>query len=793
MALAWAASAWIAGAVAAAILGVAAWPLAIAIAAIALTAALVRHDARTVCYAAALPAIFIGAVARFELHDDGPAADDVVHYAGGPEVRLRAILRDDPDIRDTSQQFVVSVREMESAREWVPASGRVQVRAGLFPRYHSGDVVEITGQLELPADTSSDNYAEYLAQRGIHSTSSFAKIRRIGHDDDNLLRAGLLSVRRRLSHALAVSLPEPQASLAQGVLLGRRSALPGDLNDDLNATNTSHLVVVSGANVVLVSAFSASLLTWIFGRRRALWLSIAVVMGYMLLVGLSPPVVRGTIMGSLLVVSQVTGRRTNGLVSILFAAGIMIGVSPYAVRDVSFQLSFAATAGLVFLSGPLHDWSVAGITRLLRRETVPSAISTLVVGPVSMTAAAIIATEPLIALNFERFSMVAIPANLLVVPVFGLILLTSTLAAVGGLIPHAHLVLGAPAYYLLTYWIAIAGWLASLPGASISFDGFNSQWAFTSYVAITAAAFAILRRVGRPREGALQGAIQWRRFGPFAAGAAPAAVLVVTAAFAFNGPSEPQRLRVTVLNVGQGDAILIQTPGGQDILVDGGPGGAVLRALGDELSWRDRSIEMVVVTHPDGDHTYGLVDVLDRYDVGRVIAGPGRRGSGQVAALAGAVRAEGLEIETPATGTTFDLGGGVLLEVIGPAASVAADPQTNNTSLIVRVVWGDVSFLLTGDVEAKGEQALLASGVDVRTTVLKVAHHGSLSSSSEEFLAAVSPQVSAVSAGENNPFDHPRPEVIDRLNDYGAVYSTSEVGAIRFETDGARLWVSTER
>jgi|CXWL01.1.fsa_nt_gi competence protein ComEC len=754
MALAWAAAAWIAGSVAAAVFGASAWPLAVALAALVLTVALLRRETRAVWYAIALPALLLAALLRFELHDAGLAADDVAHFAGGPEIRMRAVLRDDPDI---------------------------------------GDIVELEGRLEDPTTESGNDYANYLSQRGVHSMISFAEIRIIGHDNDNPLRAGLLHVRRRLSHALAVSLPEPQASLAQGVLLGKRSALPADLNDDLNATNTSHLVVVSGANVVLVSAFAASLLTWIFGRRRALWLSIAAVVGYMLLVGLSPPVVRGTIMGILLVMSQVTGRRTNGLVSILFAAAVMIGVSPYAVHDVSFQLSFAATAGLVFLSGPIHDWTIAGIARLFRREALPSAVSSLLVGPVAMTAAAIIATEPLIALNFERLSLVAIPANLLVVPVFGLILFTSTLAAIGGLIPHAHLVLGAPAYYLLTYWIEVAGRLAALPAASVTFDGYSSRWAFTSYVAITAAAFALLRRFGRPPAGTLGGAIQWRRFAPFAAGAVPAAVLVVTAGFVFGPETDARRLRVTVLDVGQGDAILIETPGGQDILVDGGPGSAVLRSLGDELSWRDRSIEMVVLTHPAGDHLYGLLDVFDRYDVQRVVANPIRADSGQAAAWIAAVTDEGLVVEAPAPGTVFDLGDGVRLEVIGPAAAVAADLEVNNTSLIVRLVWREVSFLLTGDMEMKAEQALLASGAVLTSTVLKVAHHGSLTSSADEFLAAVRPRVSAISAGKDNKFGHPRPEIVDRLDDYGPVYTTGEVGAIRFETDGQRLWVSTTK
>ncbi len=793
MALAWAAVAWIAGSVAAAIFGMAAWPLALGVAAGVLVTAILRDEARSVWYALALPAIFLAALLRFEMHDAAPAANDVAHYANGPEIRMRAILRDDPDIGDTSQRFAVSARELQLAGTWVPASGGVQVRTGLLPRYQSGDIIEVEGQLQLPPSEAGFDYADYLAQRDIRSTLSFGRIRVVGHDNDSVLRSGLLQVRRRLAHSLAVALPEPQASLAQGVLLGERSSLPPDLNDDLNATNTSHLVVVSGANVVLVSAFAASALTWVFGRRRALLLSIVAILGYMLLVGMSPPVVRGTIMGILLVISQVTGRRTNGLVSILIAAAVMIGVSPYAVHDVSFQLSFAATAGLVFLSGPIHDWMIAGLTRICRRDTMPSFVRSLFVAPVSMTIAAIVATEPLIALNFERISLVAVPANLLIVPVFGLILLSSTVAAIGGLIPHAHLLLAAPAYYSLTYWIVVAHWLASLPAALLTFTGYTSLWAVTSYAAITALAFVLLRRLGRPSDIHVDRPIEWRRFAPFALGAVPAAVLMGTAGFVFGPQEENQLLRVTMLDVGQGDAILIQTPSGVDILVDGGPGRAVLRGLGEELSWRDRSIEMVVLTHPQSDHLFGLLDVLDRYDVQRIIAGPGQGDALSMAQWSKDVDQEGLAIEHPKPGALFDLGDGVRLEVIGPTAAMASDPELNNTSLVIRLVWNDVSFLLTGDIESKAELDLLANGAELDSTVLKVGHHGSLTASSPEFLAAVSPEISVVSAGIDNQFQHPRPEIVQRLEEFGPVYTTSIDGAIVMETDGERLWISTSR
>ncbi len=787
MILAWLAAAWLAGITASAMLGRGAWPLAFAVAAATLALALARPGRGTLLVGVAVTLAFAGAALRFEEarpSHDGRAA---LHYNDGVAMRLRGVVAGDPQQGDTSQQVSVRVRALQLDGAWRRAAGGVLVRTELLPRYRSGDVLELEGKLNTPKGTGGFDYAAYLDRRGIQSTMQYPAARLIGHEDDAPLTGLTLAIRRRLSHALALSLPEPQASLAQGVLLGQRSALPRDVSGDLNATNTSHLVVVSGENVVLVSAFVTLALAWIVGRRRALALSVVAVVAYALLVGASPPVLRATIMGLLLVVAQLSGRPTHGLTSILFAAALMAGIDPPVVRDVSFQLSFAATAGIVYLASPLRRWIIEGVAWLLRRDEVPRPLGTFFAEPLSVTLAAIVATEPLVALNFGRLSLVAVPANLLVVPAFPFILLSSLVAAIGGMVPHLHLAAAAPAYYLLSYWLIVAHRLASVPHAALSFGGYTSPWAATTYTAITLLAFFALR-YARPGEAApLAESRPMRHRALIAAVGVPALVLAVSVGVLL-WPSPPARLRVTVLDVGQGDAILVRTPDGRDVLIDGGPGRAVLRGLGDALPWYDRAIELVVLTHPQADHLTGLLDVLDRYDVRCVLAGPGVQRSAAYRAWLDAVRSEGTPVETARQGMSIDLGRGARLDVLGPDDAEAADQQLNNTGAVVRVSWGGVRFLMTADIEAEAERALIADGVDLRADVLKVAHHGSATSSSRAFLDAVRPRLSVVSAGRDNRFSHPRPEVIARLEEYGPVLTTAADGAVRFETDGRTVW-----
>jgi competence protein ComEC len=793
MALAWLSAAWLGGTAASATLGRGAWPLALALGAAALTMFVVRRERAALVYAVALPALFLLAGARYDATRPHVAPGDAARFNDGVAMRIRAVLRDDPDVGDTSQRYAVTVRAVQMDGGWQATSGGVLVRTDLLPRYRSGDVLEIEGKLESPPRLDGFDYADYLARKGIASTMEFPFARRAGHEDDGILHATVLHVRRTLSRSLALALPEPQASLAQGVLLGQRSALPPDLAADLNTTNTSHLVVVSGSNIVYVSAFATMLFGWFAGRRRGRLLSIAAVVAYTMLIGPSPPVVRALIMGVLLVAAGVSGRRGSTITALVFAAAVMVGQSPQIIRDVSFQLSFSSAAGILYLASPIRKWLIEGLAAVWRVDEVPRWTHG-VAEPFAMTIAAIVSTAPLLALNFGRLSLVAVPANVLVVPAFPFILGASLVAALGGLLPEYRLVFAAPAYYVLTYWIEVARWLASLPHSAAEVGGYTEGWATASYAAIVAAGLLFVRFVRAPSVSRLAESrpIGARRLRAAALLGVPAAALVASAGFAV-WPSPPPQLSVTVLDVGQGDAILVRTPSGRNVLVDGGPGGAVLRGLGDELPWHDRIIDLLVLSHPQADHVTGLLDVLARYDVRRVLAGPGVQPGPTYDAWVAAVRDEGVAIETALQGAAIDLGDGVRLDVLGPDEVEAMDLQTNNSAAVVRISSGEVSFLLTGDIEAKAERALLAAGVDLHATVLKVAHHGSTTSTSRAFLDAVRPSIAVVSSGKDNRFGHPAPDVVDRLDGYAAVYNTAASGAVHFETDGRHLRITTAK
>jgi competence protein ComEC len=499
-------------------------------------------------------------------------------------------------------------------------------------------------------------------------------------------------------------------------------------------------------------------------------------------------------MGELFVLAALLGRPASAPTSIALAAAIMTGINPLVVQDISFQLSFAAILGVIYIAPILQTHG----QELLQRAGIEAeaGIASALVESMSVTIGAVLTTTPLIALQFGRVSMIAPLPNLLLVPEYPLIVVSAALAALATLVwaPLGE-VAGWFAWVALTYMVQVVRFFASLPLASLEFDGFGRWHAAAAYAALAAFVwwFARRRAIDEPAPARRPGvAIAMRPAWVVAGGLA-----IVAGSFwwaALQGEARG-RLTVEVLDVGQGDAILIETPDGQHILVDGGASGLALeQRLGEELPFWERTIDLVALTHPQQDHIGGLIDVLRDYDVDEALGTPMVASSAAYQEWRALIASKQIPYHEALAGESIDLGSGATLRVLGPDAGSFASSDMNDTSLVLKISWDSVSFLLTGDIQSFGEAALIDSGADLQATALKVPHHGSITSSTAAFLDAVQPQVAVVSVGANNPYHHPSPDVIDRLQDYGSlVQRTDEEGTVSMSTDGQHLWIETQR
>ena len=733
----------------------------------------------------------LSSLSRYEASRSGPLPD-----VGEGTVRAVGSVVSEPETRSETQSFrvrVADVLESDAGTDQGLVGEHLRVVRPIYPEFRHGDVVELVGEITPLGDIESEGFRTYLESQGVVASMEYPDVVVTGHRDRGGVSDAMAGLRRELGKALERSMPEPEAALAKGMLLGQRDGIPADVEQEFNDAGISHLIVISGANVMLVAGFVVGMSRSAVGRRHAIVVAMLVVVAYAIFVGGSPPVLRAAVMAIVVLSGVLFGRgdfsrgvasplHSHGLNALLLAGVAMTLLDPQVVKDVSFQLSFAATLGIVLFAGRFEE----RIDLLLRR--LPEAPARFLSGQLAMTTAASIAVIPIIAIYFGRLSLVSIPANLLAAPLFVMALGGSALTAAAGAVDAG---LGAqvgefghvPMFLLVT----LADVAASLPLASIAVTGRGIRDAVAMYGLVTIVLGWLLRRRPRdPDEVTLKRVrVGWAAVAAIAV--AGAAVVVWWGALS----QDSDRLRVTVLDVGQGDAILIETPDGNTILVDGGPSGSVLmQALGEALPAPEREIDLVVLTHGQDDHVAGLVEVLRRYDVAQVMEGPLPGETGAYREWVRAVEAEDALRHVAMAGKRIELGDDAYIEVLAPDRRLD-DGDLNNNSVVLRLVYGEVSFLLTGDIGTLGEKALLDSGFDVRSTVLKVAHHGSEGSTGEEFLDAVAPAVAVVSSGTGNPFGHPDPGLRRRLGEV-PLFRTDLNGSVRFESDGRSVWVVPE-
>ncbi|HET8574840.1 MAG TPA: MBL fold metallo-hydrolase [Candidatus Paceibacterota bacterium] len=265
-------------------------------------------------------------------------------------------------------------------------------------------------------------------------------------------------------------------------------------------------------------------------------------------------------------------------------------------------------------------------------------------------------------------------------------------------------------------------------------------------------------------------------------------IVVWGAVFAAKSPRE---LTVAFLNVGQGDAIFIEAPDGNQMLVDAGPNGSVLRGLGKEMSFFDRYIDVAVATHPDGDHISGMLDVLPRYQVGLALISGAHADTDLDDEFADLRKKEGVKTLEARSGMTVDLGSGVIFEIISPSSDTS-NMKTNYASIVGKLTYGSTSFMLTGDAPAEVEQTLVDRyGSKLHADILKAGHHGSKTSTSNIFLTAVDPEYTVISVGLHNPYGHPAPETVNRILESGSkiLYTYSNPVGVVFQSDGNHIFL----
>ncbi len=664
--------------------------------------------------------------------------------------------------------------------------------------FRYGDIYEFNGRFSV----STGRFAESSA-----GTVFTGVVNLVLADSGNPARRLVAGAREWLSNNLGRSLSEPASALARTMLVNDRTGLSDELNLDFRESGTSHILAISGLHVALISGLAMAFAAAVFGRRGQYYLLLPFVVtwGYAALAGFSPSVTRAAIMFSVLLLARAVGRQNASLPGIGFAAAVMVAVDPGILRSLSFQLSFAAISGISVLTPRLMNTADRLMPRLRINDRDGNRLATGVAASIAVSVAATLVTWPLVAVNFGGAPVWGGPATIIMLPAVPLLIVVSALSALAtGVSDQLGEVIGWPAWLLGEFVAGVAAFFRDLPPGIIDTSGWSAGTAVLAYGLIFLA-FGWSTVVTRASRGlrALRNVnstpLSQRRFVRSGVPVWTVAIAVTVAAVVWAGTITSARtgdLTVTFFKTDRGDMILVQTPNGNSALIDGGrdPFGAV-RKLDAALPFWDRSLDLLLVTHPDADHIGGLQAVIERYDVKTVAETPIEHGSTVHAAWRRAMTERDEGVVELAPGSVIGLDDGVTLEVLAGGRPFP-DASINDASLVTMLRYGDVSMLLTGDITSLVERRLVESGHDLRATVLKVPHHGSDTSSTSEFLEAVDPVAAIVQVGSDNRFGHPTDDVMSRLRntvDEENIFVTSQHGDVSVITDGERLRVKAGR
>lgn len=759
-------------------------------------------------YGITVALVIVSAGGWWHAHRQAVLADGLDAYIETGPVLMQGVVNELPEIAadrayyvlgvtaiDPGSQIDGSVRAAQSERvsaaaavagsaagmPIAPQSVQANIRVTVMgpARFQYGDVLHVRAVLRRPDPATNPgafDYRAYLERHGI-TAIAFVQYPRhavyVGRQRLNPFMHWAAAVREAVQRGLFAALPTKTAQLLAGIALGDRRNLPGTVEDDFRRAGISHLLAVSGMHVGFVAAAAGALLRVLrIPRRYAVLIATGLVWTYVLATGARPPAVRAGVASTFGLAAFGIGRTSDGAAALALAGLVLLVQNPLLLFDVSFQLSFVATAAIII-----------GFTPLQRRLGVwPRPLATLT----ALAVTAQVGVMPLLARTFYEVSTVGLFAGLLAAPLVALLVPLG----IGTALFHNVWAWGSRGPAFVVHWLTqlltgISRFFAALPWSYVTVP--RPPWAFIG--AVWVFAFTLARGANwSPRR---------RRQ---AYGLCAFLMLWSVGSGLFGRPTG---LQLIAIDVGQGDALFIRTPAGATALVDGG-GQFQTDADNASNTGTDiiipylrytglRRVDVVVNTHPHEDHLQGLLPVLTEYDVQLAVDSGQNSASPSWQSYLQLIEEEAIVRHVAAPGDVIWLDEQTRLEVLHPQLPLMEGTRSdlNNNSIVLRLVYGDTSALLTGDIETEAQLLLLRSGAPLPADVVKVPHHGSRLALVTSFYEAVGAGVAFIPVGRNN-YGHPSPEVVATLHELGmAVYRTDVHGAVKIVSDGSRWTVRT--
>ncbi len=692
------------------------------------------------------------------------------------ELLITGSLAVPPDYRDNYTNLKLKVEAVDTGSGDMPASGFILVRVAANEEYEYGERVRVRGELKTPPENEEFSYRDYLARSGVYSYMSTAEVTRLPGNGGNIVSIAIFKLKAKLLENTYRLFQDPEASLFAGILFGVDTGLSRKLQEAFKNTGTAHIIAISGFNIAIIARLFYSMFKNFFNERLGTILAVLGIFFYTFLVGGDAAVLRAALMGSLSLVARQIGRRNTGINGLAVAAIILALLEPLTLWDIGFQLSFFATLGLILYAEPFSNITARFIAKFYKNDN--DVIVKILNENFVLTIAAQLMTIPIMAYYFNRISLISFIANPFILPVQPAVMILGGLAVFTSLIiyPLGQL-LGWVAWPFAGYTIRVVEFFDRVPNGVIVLGDVPIWTIFATYITLLAVTL---------NWPAIQA---W-----FKSAATSLRAAALTAAFSIvficmmlfwsaSAKSGDGRFHLTFLEVGSANAVLIQTPEGRNILVNGG---ASTSELSDELGRRlplfSRKLDWLIIASTEEDQLSALPRIVERYVPENVLWSGNVQASFSAQLLDKYFAAQGIPVSRAEVGQRLELGDGSFIEIqaTGPRGSVLLIQDGNFRALLpIGIDEGTFESLEFGNVLGKVDVLLLADA-------------GYAPSNPPDIFENLSPQLIVLSVAAGDPNGLPSQDVLDALDGY-SLLRTDRSGWIDVSTDGTEMRVTVER
>lgn len=746
-----------------------------------------------------------------------PDPAHIVHHAGPDLLTVEGLISAPPQVFPDKIQLIVSSQRLRINDTVIPVNGKILLNCVTDEPFRYGQIIRFKTKLKIPRSFHNPggfDYERYLRFKGIlvHGfINNPANLIILRENQGQPLWTQLEAFRRHLKTVIRANAGSPDGEIIQAMILGDQKEIPKEIQDQFNRTGTSHIIAISGFNVGIIAFFSILMVRMIMRTSEYLLLrfnitKVSMAISFMpiaiftFIAGMGISVVRATIMALAFLVAIFLGKDRDLYNTLALAALLILVVSPPSLFDISFQLSFSAVAAILFMTPKLTALipkpPLEGKPRIqlfIYRRLYDIALFMIV------SVSATLGTLPLVVFYFNRMSLITLPANLVVVPIMGIMALPVSMT----------IILAAPFSASLTAWLIKLS--ALLIEISLFMVEYFASLSWASYYVATPNAleiivycllllilFGLMDNWTKKRHDPPSSREALFRRGRMLTGAL-AGVMFFFFGYILYGHlinTQNRDLRITAIDVGQGSSTLVRFPGGKNMLIDGGgffnDDFDIGRYVVAPFLWHEkiRRIDIVILTHFHPDHLNGLKFIVENFNVGEVWSSGHELNTESFQNFKRIITEKNIPCRLVSAASLPVHIDGVHVRILNPVVPVSKSDdlenfdETNNLSVVTKLTYGAVGILLPADISEPTEARLIHQGVKITSDVLFVPHHGGLTSSTEPFLESVHPRVAVVSCGKDNIFRLPHPDVLDR-------YNTRKIRLLRTDRDGA-VTVSTD-